>query len=249
MYQNTGGESRNRQTGPSRRAVLRRAGTGLLVGAGLSGVASGKPERSEGHDGAGRSRERGKSKTAGRPRVVVSTPDCETLRVEYVRGNPPVQVFVDGPETSRIRLDDETRSVTWTVEPGAYEVTAKPGNGGAEGNPAVVVDGSPATVETCARPLDATFQCTAADGVPRGRYTLSNPRDADVTVDIVLSTDGRSFERQYTVPAESTITVPPGSEFVADGAWIHEFSATLTDEGTTVAVNGESPWTNTPDCS
>ena len=249
MERTTGNENRKPPTNLRRRAVLRRAVAGLLVGAGLSGVASGKPERSEERDGAGRKREQGKSKTAGRPRLVVSTPDCETLRVEYVRGNPPVQAFVDGPETSRISLDDGSRSVTRVVEPGEYEVTAEPGTGGSKGNPAVVVDGSPVTVETCARPLDATFQCTAADGVPRGRYTLSNPRDADVTVDIVLSTDGRSFERQYTVPAESTITVPPGSEFVADGAWIHEFSATLTDEGTTVAVNGESPWTNTPDCS
>ncbi|WP_380679736.1 hypothetical protein [Salinigranum sp. GCM10025319] len=249
MHRNTGGESRNRQTRSSRRAVLRRAGTGLLVGSALGGVAAGKPDRSTGRDEANANEEKGKSKTAGRPRIVVSTPECETLRIEYVRGNPPVQVFVDGPEPSRISLDDETRSVVWTVEPGEYEVTAKPGNDGSKGNPAVVVDGSPVTVETCARPLDATFQCTADGGIPRGQYTLSNPRDEDVTVDIVLSTDDRSFERQYTVPAESTITVPPGSEFVADGTWTHEFSATLTDEGTTVAVNGESPWTNTPDCS
>jgi hypothetical protein len=233
-------------TRPSRRAVVRGAGTGLLAASALTGVASGRPNRSKGK-GKGRSNDDGKSDTAGRPTLVASTPECETLRVEYTRGNPPVQVFVDGPETLRTRLDDGNRSVTWTVDPGEYVVTGKPGKGGSKGNPAVVVDGSPVTVEKCERGLTATFQCTGA-GV--GQYTLTNPNDVDATVDVVGTADGESFPFQYPVPAESTATVPPGSAFRADGSWTYEFTATLDDgESTPRAVNGESPWTDTPDCS
>jgi hypothetical protein len=83
-----------------------------------------------------------------------------------------------------------------------------------------------------------------------GQYTLTNPNDVDATVDVVGTADGESFPFQYPVPAESTATVPPGSAFRADGSWTYEFTATLDDgESTPRAVNGESPWTDTPDCS
>jgi hypothetical protein len=223
--------------------VLRHAGAGLFVTSALGGVAAAKKGG------------RGKSGTAGRPTLVASAPDCGTLRVEYVRGNPPVQVFVDGPETMRTRLDDGRRVATWDVNRGEYTVTAKPGNGGSKGNPAVVVEGSPVAVEACEssqpdeRPqrLTAAFQCAASTDVAKGTYAVSNPTDADATVDLVLSSDGTRFRFQYAAPAGSTTTVPPDSELVADGTWTHELSATV--DGETVPVNGESPWTNSPDCS
>lgn len=219
-----------------RRAILRTAGAGLLVGA-VSGVAAGK----RGGDG------RGKSDTAGRPKLTVSTPDCETLRIDYVRGNPPLQVFVDGPESFELRLDDGNRSAVREVESGVYEVTAKPGNGGSGGNPAVVVEGSPITVDRCERDLTVAFQCLDSG---TGTYSLTNPRDADVDVDHAWSQGDREFAARYTVPAESTITIPDSGAFFADGTWTHEFSATLSDDpGTTVLVNGESTWTDRPDCS
>jgi hypothetical protein len=227
----------NDETVPTyRRAILRTAGAGLLASA-VSGVATGKRG----------GRKSGKSGTSGRPRLAVSTPDCETLRVDYVRGTPPVRVFVDGPESFDTRLDDGNRSAVREVEPGVYEVTAKPGNGGSKGNPAVVVEGSPITVETCERDLGAAFLCRDSG---TGTYTLSNPRDVDVDVDHVWVQGDREYRDRYTVPAESTLTVPTSGAFVADGTWTHEFSATLSDDpGTTVPVNGESPWTDSPDCS
>ena len=238
----TEAETESRRPTPSRRAVLRHAGTGLIVTSALGGVAAGEGDA------------KGKSETAGRPTLVASTRECGTLHVEYVRGNPPVQVFVDGPETARTRLDDGNRVAAWDVGPGEYTVTAKPGEGGSKGNPAVVVEGSPVTVEPCesSQPNDApqrltaTFQCTSGD-VAKGAYAVSNPKDADATVDLVLSSNDTRFQFQYVVPAGSTTTVPPDSELRADGTWTHELSAAV--DGETVPVNGDSPWTNTPDCS
>jgi hypothetical protein len=158
-----------------------------------------------------------------------------------------LQVFVDGPESFDTRLDDGNRSALREVEPGAYEVTAKPGNGGSSGNSSVVVEGSPVTVGTCERDLGVTFQCRGSE---TGTYTLSNPMDVDVTVDHAWTRGDREFDDRYTVPAESTLTVPTSGAFVADGTWTHEFSATVGDDpSATVLVNGSSPWTDSPDCS
>lgn len=154
-------------------------------------------------------------------------------------------MFVDGPESFETRLDDGTRSAVREVESGEYEVTAKPGNGGSKGNSAVVVEGSPITVDRCERDLTAAFQCRDSG---TGTYSLTNPRDVDVDVDHAWSRGDREFSDRYTVPAESTITV--GRVFFADGEWSHELSTTLSDDsGTTVLVNGESPWMDRPDCS
>jgi hypothetical protein len=227
----------------ARRTFVRLAGAGLLAG-GATGVAA--ADDADGRGGTG-----------GRPTVAVSAPDCGTLRVEYVRGNPPVRVFVSGPEEFTIGLDAENRSASRSVDAGEYEVTAKPGRGGSKGNPAVVVEGSPVTVAACEdaadpnrvqpRDLSAAFQCTRRMA---GTYTLTNPRSVDATVTVVGSYQDRGFEESYVVPAGSTITVPPDKAYVADGNWTHTFTATLDDgQGTALPVNGEPVWTNQPDCS
>jgi hypothetical protein len=232
-----------RRTAPNRRIVLRHAGTGLLLATGLSGVAT------------ARGRESGNADTAGRPTVVVSTPSCETLQVDYVRGNPPVSVVATGPETVTARLDDATRSVDWAVAPGEYEVTAAPGGGAGKGTPAVVVEGSPVTVAPCptADPgevestgLSVSATCLASDeGLVS--YTVTNPTDEDATVTVAVSAD-LSFEVQRDVAAGSSVPVPEDGGLTADGTWTHEFTATGAGGGS-LTVNDQDVWTNVPDCA
>jgi hypothetical protein len=209
MATNDTTDSEGRRTGSRRRTVLRTVGPGVVLGGSLTGVAAGRPGGAK-RRGKGKKEEaNGKSKTAGRPILVVSQPSCETLRVEYVWGNPPLEVVVDGPETRSTRLDNADWLVEWAVEPGVYEATATPGDGGSNGKAAVVVEGSPITVGRCPRDVTAAFRCSASDGIPTGTYTLSNPRDADVSVDLVLRSDDKTLAFEYIVPAGSTITVPP----------------------------------------
>lgn len=224
----------------TRRRVLGHAGIGLLAGTGLSGVAAA----------------RDRSKRAGRPTIVGSTPTCETLRVDYVRGNPPITVTADGPETRRARLDAENRSVTWTVPSGRYELTAGPGNGRGRGTPAVVVEGSPVEVAGCpttdpgeVEPTGISVSATclaSSDSVVR--YTVSNPMDEDAIVTVGVSSGSVSYEIETTVAAGSSSTVPEDGELTANGEWTHEFAATGV-EGASLTVNDEETWSKTPDCS
>lgn len=242
MDRENGTEGCGDSAGPSRRRLLRHAGTGLLVGTGLSGVAAAE-------------RGSGRSETAGRPTVAGSAPSCETLRVDYVSGNPPVSVTVEGPETRQTRLDDDSRSVTWTVTPGEYELTAAPGNGRGKGTPAVVVEGSPVTVTGC-RPSDpneveptglsVSATClTSTDSAVR--YTVANPTSDDATV-VVSVVGSTSYEIETTVAAGASTTVPESGELTANGEWTHEFTATRAGGGS-MTVNGDDVWSKTPDCS
>lgn len=243
MDRDTGAKKRRRTAGLNRRAVLRHAGTGLLVGAGLSGVAAAESHSS------------GKPETAGRPTVVGSAPSCETLQVDYVQGNPPLTVRVEGPETRAGKLDGDDRSVSWTVPAGEYEVTASPGSGGSNGEAAVVVEGSPVTVTGCPstdpneevpQGLAVSSACLASGAAVS--YTVENPTDDDAVVTLTVTGGSLSFEVEREVAAGSSATVPEGSELTADGTWTHEFTATRAG-GSSMTLNGEVVWTNTPDCS
>lgn len=236
-------ESGTGSGGASRRHVLRHAGTGLMLSTGLSGVAAATGRGSE------------TSKTGGRPTVIGSAPSCETLRVDYVQGNPPVAVTVEGPNTKRARLGADNRSVTWTVAPGEYELTAAPGNGRGKGTPAVVVEGSPVTIVGCAvsdpdevEPvgLSVSAECLASsDGV--ARYTVSNPTDDDASVVVTVS-GSLSYEIKIDVAAGASASVPESGGLTADGTWTHEFTATRAS-GESMLVNDEDRWSNTPDCA
>lgn len=235
MEFNRNDENRSRRRRPSRRTVLRHAGTGLLAGTALSGVAA-----------ADRG---GNGETAGRPTVEASSPACGELAVDYVAGNPPVVVVADGPETREVQLEPGNRSVTWSVAPGDYEVTGTPGTGGSNGEPAVVVDGSPVTVEPCVSEqstpltLSVTPQCQSSGYVT---YVASNPASDSVTLDIQVE-GAFSYTVPHTVEAGATSETPALS---GDGAYTHVFTATRDGgDDTPMRVNGETEWSNTPNCS
>lgn len=234
MDTNRGTSRESRAWRPSRRSMLKYTGTGLLAGTALSGVAS-----ADGSD------------TAGRPMLRASAPSCGTLRLEYVRGNPPLTVFVDGPKTRRVSIEPENRERLLDIESGEYEVTAKPGDGGSSGTPAVVVEGSPVTVEACVARSDSVGLGVTQECLPSGealaRYTLSNPGNKEATVEVTLTSGSMTFDLQYTIVPNTSRTVPATDGFTADGSWTHTFSA--THDGEEMPVNGGSTWANTPDCS
>ena len=137
----------------SRRKAIAAAGTVLIGGATTASGQQGK----------------------GKSTIVASSPDCETILVEYTDAHgPDVFVRVSGPESQSTTLAPG-ENVTWTVESGSYDVKARPAPGAptnSNAGEAIAVEGSPVDVEECAPPgLPVTFEGRSED---RGVLTITN---------------------------------------------------------------------------
>jgi hypothetical protein len=211
------------RTSPGRRQVLKLVGAGVALGFGTS-IAGASP------DG-----------TPGDFEVLASSPECETIELEYVNGKAPVTVVVSGPAmyTEILGRNDRSRTLR-DVPPGSYTVDAQPGREyDAEEDSPVTVRGSSLVVEGClALNISASFAC-AFDGA--ATLVLDNPNNVDIIVE--LSTNNNRPTPIYA-PASSTRFY----EYVtADGITTLALQAE-TVAGETVSVNGETTYIATPEC-
>lgn len=165
------------------------------------------------------------------PTVTVSTPECETLRLEHSDVGPPVGLTINGPNTIETSLD-RGESKTVRVTAGEYDVEARPGRSSA--NATVNVEGSPVTVEPC--DLIATLDCNFDSG---GRFRVTNPLSICTRVFYEI----RDPDDNWV--GGSNTKLDPGN-FMYRHVWPqeHQFDwwayAGCEGDGSEITINGES---------
>lgn len=87
--------------------------------------------------------------SAQRPTISVSSGECESITVDYVDDGPPADVTIVGDGTAETLSINPGETKQVDVEPGTYQVSARPTGAVPERAPAIVVTGSPVTVERC----------------------------------------------------------------------------------------------------
>ena len=217
----TSGRRYGKATDLGRRRVIRKGGaaSALLVG-GVTSVGG----------------------QSNRPTVTVSSPDCETLLLEYTQGGPPATVTVDGPERSNVPLSPGS-SESLSVSAGSYTIEARPqtANETSQAENAITVEGTPVEVVDCVYDIDvdAQFSCSGGGSNFGIAYDAYNPNPEPVVL------TRRAVAPDFPYTDTETHVIESGDEIhsshYAVGIWDFDvcFTAETETGGELVLVNGE----------